>query len=1215
MVLISESKWFPFDCIVVTSPDAASAESAKAPLRRILDHRLQRDYPGQSIRVISTYDSYGARCGSGGGTLAALEFAEPGESVLVLHAGGESSRCPTQMILGKAWTRLPSHQYSNPTIWLIDQIQKLFQNARFPRGTVVVAATDTLLTFFDHNAPCCDSNVNLSFDWNSEQEKSALVIGIAVPAVVETATNHGVYVLSKDVAGSRGLTVTDPLEVWQKPSVQQLTTTQVPAAASFQCRAGRHVAWIDTGVIVFLPKAVAVLEELSHGILAMCTRKGIMAAYEKQGDTTMSIEAFAKANARNVDLYTEIMHNLTWPSRMSSNEEESSSTLRKCLAKVALKIMVVPQGQFLHLGTTEELANFVTSGAYSSCTESTESTIGSMSSQILLQPRHQCWMEALPLDHNVALCSLFPSNALIGRNSVVEYCDFDGYNSLVIGSNCMVSGWRNATRHTAPFQIPDNVSVQMLALRQAHGARAEFVYMVLGTCDKVKVERSSATIFGLSVSDFLERTGMTCADLGWTDSLGIKDHTFWNATLHVRVHENVSFASMYSWLNTLFRGESVVNDPSFQTWLLCPRVSLRALHDLADPVLEWNFRQEQESRVRRLMGANVVAYLQQILRGRHNDTPCDLQWIVELPDVTEATGLVIQILTVLEDLALEELAKNNFDISGRAFMIASALLDDFAEKLDGRIEDPDRSGEKIASFCSALILQIRSLSLQPSPAHVASGHLAKIIDHRRSHLTTTSIDNPRVFSEVMERLSFCMNELSIGWGYRQFLEYSGEGSFIVRKETPITDKWVESSSPARVDLAGGWTDTPPICYEFGGAVTGMAILVDSQKPLSCRCRLVSGRTGILLRSENRRGEDQALVSAVEVDIHDLRGLVDFREPLSDCALLKAALICLCMVSEDELLSNVSLQSKINAFCSSGGAEVRLEIVSASSLPQGSGMGTSSILAATVLACISKCVGIGELDEDFLLHAVLMLEQLLTSGGGWQDQAHGIIPGVKMVSSAPSQLPIALTVDRIPLSESLKKELERRMILVFTGKTRLAKNILQDVLRRWSRRTNEVVSTVSRNVDLAGDCRAALLAEDVNRIGEILLEYSAIKVRGMAGEDSGALPHSCNIFIKSLLETKMINGASLCGAGGGGFMVLLLSNDHTKERVADFLETHLVHVHPHLSGFTLHSCQVCEEGLTTVVLDEGLQLHISKVMVAFREQPTSRDDIVYCDYPK
>ena len=39
--------------------------------------------------------------------------------------------------------------------------------------------------------------------------------------------------------------------------------------------------------------------------------------------------------------------------------------------------------------------------------------------------------------------------------------------------------------------------------------------------------------------------------------------------------------------------------------------------------------------------------------------------------------------------------------------------------------------------------------------------------------------------------------------------------------------WVEAHAPARLDLAGGWTDTPPICYEQGGAVLNIAIKVSA----------------------------------------------------------------------------------------------------------------------------------------------------------------------------------------------------------------------------------------------------------------------------------------------------------------------------------------------------------------------------------------------------
>ena len=46
-------------------------------------------------------------------------------------------------------------------------------------------------------------------------------------------------------------------------------------------------------------------------------------------------------------------------------------------------------------------------------------------------------------------------------------------------------------------------------------------------------------------------------------------------------------------------------------------------------------------------------------------------------------------------------------------------------------------------------------------------------------------------------------------------------------------------------------------------------------------------------------------------------------------------------------------------------------------------GTSSILAATLVACIGRTMGVSY-DLDMLVHAVVMVEQMLTTGGGWQD---------------------------------------------------------------------------------------------------------------------------------------------------------------------------------------------------------------------------------------
>ena len=58
------------------------------------------------------------------------------------------------------------------------------------------------------------------------------------------------------------------------------------------------------------------------------------------------------------------------------------------------------------------------------------------------------------------------------------------------------------------------------------------------------------------------------------------------------------------------------------------------------------------------------------------------------------------------------------------------------------------------------------------------------------------------------------------------------------------------------------------------------------------------------------------------------------------------------------------------------------------------MGTSSILAGAVISACWTAVGLQYSRSD-LVHAVLVVEQLLTTGGGWQDQVGGLHPGINL----------------------------------------------------------------------------------------------------------------------------------------------------------------------------------------------------------------------------
>jgi fucokinase len=402
------------------------------------------------------------------------------------------------------------------------------------------------------------------------------------------------------------------------------------------------------------------------------------------------------------------------------------------------------------------------------------------------------------------------------------------------------------------------------------------------------------------------------------------------------------------------------------------------------------------------------------------------------------------------------------------------------------------------------------------------------------------------------------------------------------KRNPILDKWVISTAPARIDLAGGWSDTPPICYEFGGAVTGLAVTVDSYKSLSCRCRILPGQTGIFLRSEIYDSSTGTRTSCAQTLVGNVVAIGDFRNQLSDCALLKCALVCLGMVSIDDIHNNRPLYPLINQFCGSS-EDVRMEIVVTSLLPQGSGMGTSSILGGCALASIAKAVGRVDMeDEDHLIHSVLILEQLLSSGGGYQDQVNGLIGGLKTVTSRAGRLPLEISVERVDISPATCSQLNQRLVLAFTGKTRLAKGMLQNVLRRWARRTPEILNVVKSLVEDAHITQKAIQDGDMALLGECLNSYWKQK-KIMAGTDGGVEPDAARQVIEGLLERQSIVGASLCGAGGGGFMVLLCAQNMDRRGIQTTVQNEMAGQSLDIAGFTWHDCNICFEGLTTQVL--------------------------------
>ena len=146
-------------------------------------------------------------------------------------------------------------------------------------------------------------------------------------------------------------------------------------------------------------------------------------------------------------------------------------------------------------------------------------------------------------------------------------------------------------------------------------------------------------------------------------------------------------------------------------------------------------------------------------------------------------------------------------------------------------------------------------------------------------------------------------------------------------------------------------------------------------------------------------------------------------------------------------------------------------------------------------------------------------------------------------------------------------------MISTGRARLARNLLQNVVRRWYSRLPEIVKTVHDLVATSSEAAAAIIEENVAQVGACLCKYWLQK-KCMA---EGCEPEFVAQMIASFQDD--IYGASLAGAGGGGFLAIL-----TKEpNVMEMLQKKLNLLQLNIPGQTMHTCEIDMDGLTVDVV--------------------------------
>ena len=368
-------------------------------------------------------------------------------------------------------------------------------------------------------------------------------------------------------------------------------------------------------------------------------------------------------------------------------------------------------------------------------------------------------------------------------------------------------------------------------------------------------------------------------------------------------------------------------------------------------------------------------------------------------------------------------------------------------------------------------------------------------------------------------------------------------------EARLPERWhydeVHVEGPARIDLGGGWSDTPPFCLDWGGTVLNVAVRLNNSCPIQTTVRrlreplvrCIGGETGTTV--EYRTNEDLLLPpgpgDAFSIPKTALRLSGIGRRPFALAEALRRM---------------------------GGGIEFRTSV----DLPMGSGLGTSSVLAATTLRALSEMAGV-PLDDRALCAQVMRLEQLMTTGGGWQDQMGGMVPGAKLLVSAPS-LQQNVWIQPVLWTAGRQAEFEELIVLYYTGIRRIARDLVQQVVGRYLARETKCLQVLHGIKSLALEMTYALREGDWDHLGRLLDRHWQL--------NQILDPNTTNAQIDSLLRQArpFIRGAKLAGAGGGGFLILVARSPQAAVELRECLQR--VGAGTHGGVF---DCKIATEGLS------------------------------------
>jgi len=294
-------------------------------------------------------------------------------------------------------------------------------------------------------------------------------------------------------------------------------------------------------------------------------------------------------------------------------------------------------------------------------------------------------------------------------------------------------------------------------------------------------------------------------------------------------------------------------------------------------------------------------------------------------------------------------------------------------------------------------------------------------------------------------------------------------------------------TPVRISFVGGGTDQPEFYEAHGGAVVSAAINKYFYTVLT------------------RREDD--VIQVISSDLKVMEELERIRVEVYEGDLKIPMAV----------MKHLKIRKGVNLFL-------------ASEIPPGTGLGSSAAVCVNVIRALWEMEGKPHSRYELAEEAFKVAREVLHAPVGKQDEYAAAFGGINAIRFTAD----GVQVEPLPLDSEAIEELERRVLLFFTGSQRNSYEILSEQRRRSEENDPKVLAALRGLLGLVDEAREALVRGDLDRFGEIL-DAGWQQKKQISGRIS-------LLKVDEAYEEAKRRGAlggKLAGAGGGGFFLLVV----------------------------------------------------------------------------